>query len=345
MQTIDIVCPVYQEEETIQLFHTQLSCVVNKLSPQYACRIIYVLDPSPDRTESILAGISGLDPRVELLVMSRRFGHQLALIAGIDHCRGDAIIMLDSDLQHPPELITRLVEIWNNGADVVQCIRQDALDGNAIRRLMSRWFYKAFLKLGDVELPMGAADYRLLSGRVADVFRARIRERRPFLRALVSWVGFKIAYVPFMPSRRERGKSKYTASSLMNFAFTGICSFSKVPLRICIAVGLIMAAISVLGAFLQLITYYFSAIEVPGWASLFAAVTLIGGIQLFFLGVVGEYITLIFDEVKQRPRYILDRHYRNGQLALVQSFAADYQAHEARENSEKRSYEQAHHSG
>jgi len=317
MRTVDVICPVFQEEETIQLFHTRLSCVVDKLSSEYTCRILYVLDPSSDRTEPILAEISRVDPRVELLVMSRRFGHQLALIAGIDQCRGDAIIMLDSDLQHPPELITQLVQVWKSGADVVQCIRQDGVETNAIKRLMSRWFYKTFLKMGDVELPVGAADYRLLSGRVADVLRARIHERRPFLRGLVSWIGFKTVYVPFTPSRRERGRSKYNASSLINFALNGICSFSKVPLRICIAVGCIMATLSVLSAVLQLIIYYFSDIEVPGWASLFAAVTLIGGIQLFFLGVVGEYVGLIFDEVKHRPRYILDRHYQNGRLTLV----------------------------
>jgi polyisoprenyl-phosphate glycosyltransferase len=323
MRTVDIICPVFQEEETIQLFHTRLACVVDKLSSQYTCRILYVLDPSSDRTESILAEISRVDPRVEILVMSRRFGHQLALIAGIDQCRGDAIIMLDSDLQHPPELITQLVQIWKDGADVVQCIRQDGAETNATKRLMSRWFYKTFLKMGDVELPLGAADYRLLSGRVADVLRARIHEHRPFLRALVSWVGFKIVYVPFIPSRRERGRSKYNASSLVNFALNGICSFSKVPLRICIAVGCIMAVLSVLSAVLQLIIYYFSDIEVPGWASLFAAVTLIGGIQLFFLGVVGEYVGLIFDEVKHRPRYILDRHYQNGRLTLVRGSELD----------------------
>jgi polyisoprenyl-phosphate glycosyltransferase len=348
MQTVEIICPVFEEEETIQIFHTRLSCVVDKLSSQYTCRILYVLDPSSDRTESILAEISRVDPRVELLVMSRRFGHQLALIAGIDQCRGDAIIMLDSDLQHPPELITQLVQIWKDGADIVQCIRQGGTETNSIKRLMSLWFYKTFLKLGDVELPVGAADYRLLSDRVADVFRARIHEYRPFLRALVSWVGFKIVYVQFTPSRRERGISKYNTSSLINFALNGICSFSKVPLRICIALGCILAALSVLSAVLQLIIYYFSDIEVPGWASLFAAVSLIGGIQLFFLGVVGEYVGLIFDEVKHRPRYILDRHYQNGRLILARdgqpSPPQAVNPPRANENNGA-SYEQAHHSG
>ena len=297
MQTIDIICPVFREEETIRFFHARLASVADKLSSNYSVRILYVLDPSRDQTQSILTEICNSDSRTELLVMSRRFGHQLALIAGMDYSRGDAIVMLDSDLQHPPELITQLVEIWQSGADIVQCIRQDGSESGPIKRLMSRWFYKTFLRVGDVHLPVGAADYRLMSRRVADVFRTRLGEHNPFLRGLVGWVGFKIAYVPFTPVARERGKSKYNASSLINFAVNGICSFSKVPLRLCIGAGCIMATLSILSAIIQIATYFLGNFEVPGWASLFATVSFIGGIQLFFLGVVGEYIGLIFDEV------------------------------------------------
>jgi dolichol-phosphate mannosyltransferase len=318
MHTIDIICPVFQEEETIGLFHTKLSSIAHELSSRYSCCIFYVLDPSRDRTEAILTDISSSDPRVEVLVMSRRFGHQLALIAGMDHSRGDAVVMLDCDLQHPPELIPQLVRIWEDGADVVQCIRQDGAEQNLLKRWTSRFFYRVFLQLGDIELPVGAADYRLLSRRVVDVLRAHVREHNPFLRGLVSWVGFKIVYVPFAPVQRERGKSKYSASALINFALNGICSFSKVPLRFCIGTGFILAVTSILSAVIQLAIYFFGQFDVPGWASLFATVSLIGGIQLFFLGVVGEYIGLIFDEVKKRPRYVLDRHYQDGRLVLVQ---------------------------
>src|SRR6516162_9179283 len=237
MQTIDIICPVFREEETISFFHARLASVADKLSSNYSVRILYVLDPSGDQTQSILTEICNSDSRVELLIMSRRFGHQLALIAGMDHSRGDAIVMLDSDLQHPPELITQLVEIWQSGADIVQCVRQDGPGQNLLRRLMSRWFYRIFLQLGDIELPVGAADYRLLSRRVVDVLRAQVREHNPFLRGLVSWAGFKIVYVPFTPVQRERGKSKYSVAALINFSLNGMCSFSKVPLRFCIAAG------------------------------------------------------------------------------------------------------------
>ena len=317
MQTIDIICPVFEEEETIGLFHAKLSSIADELSSRYSCRIFYVVDPSRDRTEAILRDVCSSDSRVELLVMSRRFGHQLALIAGMDHSRGDAIVMLDSDLQHPPELITQLVEIWKDGADIVQCVRQDVPEQDLLKRLMSQWFYRIFLRLGGIELPAGAADYRLLSRRVVDVLRAQVREHNPFLRGLVSWVGFKIVYVPFTPVQRERGKSKYSTSALINFALNGICSFSKVPLRFCIAAGCILAVMSILSAMIQVAIYFFGRFDVPGWASLFATVSLIGGIQIIFLGVVGEYIGLIFDEVKNRPRYILDRHYQSGRLTLI----------------------------
>jgi polyisoprenyl-phosphate glycosyltransferase len=317
MQTIDIICPVFQEEESIALFHAKLSSIADELSSRYSCCILYVLDPSHDRTEAILRDICSADSRVQLLVMSRRFGHQLALTAGMDHSPGDAIVMLDCDLQHPPELITQLVKIWEDGADVVQCVRQDGPEQNLLKRFISRSFYKVFLQLGEVELPVGAADYRLLSRRVVDVLRAQVREHNPFLRGLVSWIGFKIVYVPFTPVQRERGRSKYSASALINFAINGICSFSKVPLRFCIGAGCILAIMSILSAVVQLAIYFFGHFDVPGWASILATVSLIGGIQLFFLGVVGEYVGLIFDEVKNRPRYVLDRHYRGDRVTLV----------------------------
>jgi glycosyltransferase involved in cell wall biosynthesis len=317
MQTIDIICPVFQEEETIELFHTKLSSVAEEFSSRYLCHIVYIVDPSRDRTEAILRDICSADSRVEIIVMSRRFGHQLALVAGMDHSRGDAVVMLDSDLQHPPELIPKLVEIWEDGADVVQCVRREGAEQNSLKRLMSRLFYRIFLQLGDVELPAGAADYRLVSRRVIDLLCAHVREHNPFLRGLISWVGFKIVYVPFTPAQRQRGTSKYGTSGLVNFALNGICSFSKVPLRFCIAAGCILAAMSILSAVVQLAIYFFGHFDVPGWASLFATISLIGGIQLIFLGVVGEYVGLIFDEVKNRPRYVVDRRYHSGRLTLV----------------------------
>lgn len=315
MRTIDIICPVFREEEVIDLFHDRLSAALALLDQRYIIRILYVLDPSPDRTEIALSAISAKDPRVEVLVMSRRFGHQAALVAGIDHTQADAAIMLDSDLQHPPELIPRFVELWEQGADAVQAIRMDGPETGTLKRLTSRWFYKLFLKLGVVELRVGASDFRLLSRRVADVVRTQLPEQNPFLRGLMGWLGFKVANVEFIPAPRARGRSNYRTSTLVNFALNGICSFSKVPLRICVGLGLVIAGLSVLGGIVELLLYAFAKIEVPGWPSLIAALCFLGGIQLFFLGVIGEYVGLIFDEVKGRPRYIVDRRYSAGVFA------------------------------
>jgi polyisoprenyl-phosphate glycosyltransferase len=318
MKTIDLICPVFREEEVIALFHDRLSAVLAPLGQRYAIRILYVLDPSPDRSEMLLSAISEKDSRVEVLVMSRRFGHQAALIAGIEQSGADAVVMLDSDLQHPPELIPRFIELWEQGAEIVQAVRVDGPETGLLKRLTSRWFYKLFLKVGMVELPVGASDFRLLSRRVADIVRARLPEQNPFLRGLVGWLGFDMASVPYAPSPRPRGRSNYRASTLLNFALNGICSFSKVPLRLCIGLGLIVAGLSFVGAFVELIVYALGNRNVPGWPTLIAALCFLGGVQLFFLGVIGEYVGLIFDEVKQRPRYVIDRRYAAGRPARLE---------------------------
>src|SRR5215813_7193786 len=318
MKSIDIICPVFREEEVIGLFHERLSAALQPLGQHYGIRILYVLDPSPDHTEMALSAISAADPRVEVLVMSRRFGHQAALIAGIDDTRADAVIMLDSDLQHPPELIPRLVELWEQGTEIVQAVRMDGAETGVLKRLTSRWFYTLFHKLGVVELPAGASDYRLLSRRVAEVVRAQLPEQNPFLRGLVGWVGFNVVHVPFKPAPREFGRTNYRASTLFTFALNGICSFSKLPLRFCSGLGLALAVISLLGGIGELLLYAVGRVEVPGWPSLIAALCFLGGVQLFFLGVIGEYVGLIFDEVKRRPRYIVDRRYNSGRFALCE---------------------------
>jgi len=316
-KSINIVCPVFREEEVIVEFHARLAAVANALEDRYDVDILYVVDPSSDQTEEVLSGIGKCDPRVRVLVMSRRFGHQAAIVAGIDHSLGDALIMLDSDLQHPPELIPELLRNWEAGADIVQTLRRDGAETDFTKRFMSKLFYRTLLRIGSVDLQIGAADYRLLSNRVARIFREQVREHNPFLRGLVGWVGFNIAYVPFQPARRERGKSKYRASTLMNFAVNGIFSFSAFPLRFCAAIGLVLALISAVGVLFQLGMYFISNRSAPGWASIFTIVNFIGGIQLIFLGVLGEYIGMIFDEVKNRPRYIVERDYRHGRAAPV----------------------------
>lgn len=307
-KSIDLICPVYAEGPSIANFHDRLSMVLLPLETAYVFRILYVVDPAKDDTEEAIEQIVRQDRRVEAIVMSRRFGHQMALVAGMDHSTGDAAIMLDSDLQHPPELIPELMNAWERGAEIVQGVRLDGQETASWKRLTSRWFYKSFMSVGSVELKSGAADYRLMSRRVLELFKHDMREHNPFLRGLVSWVGFNVCYVPFQTAPRFAGKTKYKLTTLFEFAINGVTSFSKMPLRICIMVGMTVAAFSVLFGAFAVLSAMISARDVPGWPTLIAAVSFLGGVQLVFLGVLGEYVAVIFDEVKDRPRYIVARH-------------------------------------
>ena len=332
--TIDVICPVYREEDAIALFHKRLTAAIASLRSRYVIRVLYVVDPSADNTEPALAAISASDADVKVIVMSRRFGHQAALIAGIEESEADAILMLDSDLQHPPELIPQLVAHWENGADIVQTVREDGAEIPYVKRVTSRWFYRVLLRLGNVDLPVGGTDYRLISRRVSGLFKSQLREQNPFLRGLVGWVGFKCVRVPFTPAARLHGRSNYSPSALINFALNGICSFSKTPLRICTIAGLIVAFLSIAGGIVQVFVYILSRADVPGWPTLVLFMSFIAGIQLFFLGVLGEYLGLIFDEVKSRPRYIIDRYIEHGRYQLAETSESRRKAPQQRAASE-----------
>ncbi|SEP05607.1 dolichol-phosphate mannosyltransferase [Luteibacter sp. UNC138MFCol5.1] len=307
MKTIQILCPVFREEDGILIFHDRLKKALDPLRDRYSFGFIYAVDPAGDRTEDILLDLAGRSDDVEVLVMSRRFGHQAALIAGIDASVADALIMLDSDGQHPPELIPTLVERWESGAEIVQTLRQDGKETPFLKRTTSALFYKLISGIGSIDLKSGAADYRLLSRRVVEVLRDQLTERNVFLRGLVTWIGYNIAYVEFQPERRQFGASNYRTSILFNFALQGISSFSKTPLRICTITGLAIASLSVLLGLVFVAGYIAGPSRVPGWASLVTFITFLGGVQLFFMGIFGEYLGQIFDEVKQRPRYLVAR--------------------------------------
>jgi dolichol-phosphate mannosyltransferase len=306
MTHVDVVCPVYREEVTICRFHQALVEATKALSETISFRYLYVVDPGGDRSEELLCDLAKRDPRVAVLVMSRRFGHQAALIAGLDASDGDAVIMMDSDLQHPPSLIPELVERWRAGADIVQAIRRDGKETTLHRRMTSDLFYRLVHHISEIRIRSGAADYRLLSRKVVEIFRNQLHEQNPFVRGLVTWAGFETAYVPFVPEKRFGGTSNYSFSNLIIFAVNGLCSFSKFPLRICVWIGLVLALLSIVGGLVNIVLYFlFSSRYAPGWASLFAFTTFAVGINLFFLGVIGEYVGLIFDEVKGRPRYLV----------------------------------------
>ena len=306
---LDVVCPVFREAEGIEAFHRELAEVLDRVADRYRARVVYVVDPYPDGTEEALARVCAQDPRVHILVMSRRFGHQAALVAGLEHADADAVVMMDSDGQHPPESVLELLSAFEDGADIVQAVRLDAPSTGWLKKRTSHLFYRLMSAVGSIDIQGGSADFRLFSRRVVEVFARGLPERNPFIRGLASWVGFTVAYVGFTCRDREAGQSKYSVRTLVEFGITGITSFSKMPIRAAAVIGLVMSLLSCAYALVAVASYFFTDYVPPGWASTTAAVTFVGGVQLLFLGLIAEYVGQIFDEVKQRPRYLVARSY------------------------------------
>jgi dolichol-phosphate mannosyltransferase len=303
---IDVILPVYDEEEGLPIFHEALSAVLTGLSQRHAFRIIYVLDRCRDNSLAVLKEIATRDVRVTILHLSRRFGHQMSLIAGLDHSDGDASILMDCDMQHPPDVIPKLLEKFEEGYDVVQAIRTYDSQTDRAKQWTSRIFYKIQNWLSPINIPPGAADFRLISRKVRNVFQSSIREQNQFLRGLIQWVGFRQATVDFISPQRAAGATKYGILNLFTFSLTGITSFSKVPLRAAAVVGFAISALSVLYGLFAITVYLIVGHLPPGWTSLIVAVSFMGGLQLIVLGVLGEYLAAVFDEVKRRPLYIID---------------------------------------
>jgi dolichol-phosphate mannosyltransferase len=306
MKKISVVLPVYNEQDGLPRFHQVLRKVLDTLADRYRFEIIYVLDRSQDKSIEVLRMLMTGDPDVTVIHLSRRFGHQLSLVAGIDRSRGDAIIMMDCDLQHPPELIPQLLGKYEQGFDIVQSIRMYDHREGFWKRSTSRFFYKLQNALSPIEIEEGAADFRLISRKVADVFRSDIREQNQFLRGLFCWVGYSNTVVRFTSPPRQAGKTKYGLLRLLTFSITGITSFSKVPLHVGSLLGILISLASLLYGFIIIVDYFVSGALPKGYASLIVAILFVGGLQLIVLGIIGAYLGSIFDEVKRRPLYIVD---------------------------------------
>lgn len=305
MKTLTVICPVYNEEAVIELFYEELKTVLNALKEDYACTILFVMDQGTDGTLDILRSISESDERVQVLAMSGRFGHQMSLLAGIDHCQSDVAIMMDSDLQHPPALIPTLLAKYEQGHDVVYTHREDNPDIGVVKQSVSRLFYRFINLISDIPIRESSADFRLVSRRVLRIFQTEIRERNQFLRGLFGWIGFNSAVVSFRVQDRRAGQSKYSLARLVRFGADGVVSFSKKPLQAAILVGLCFAGFGFVLTVLTFVQYFLYSSWPPGWATLVILMSVFSSTQLVFLGILGEYIGAIFDEVKGRPHYIV----------------------------------------
>lgn len=312
MKLVSVVLPVYNEEVVLPAFHAELRRVMDALAG-YQFEVVYVLDRSPDRSFSVLSDLAAQDRSVAVLHLSRRFGHQMSLVAGIDYASGDAIIMMDCDLQHPPSVIPMLLDAHENGFDIVHAIRHYDSTAPALKRLTSRLFYRMQNALSPVDIEEGSADFRLISRKVADVFKSGIREQNQFLRGLFRWVGFEATTVTFTSPVRAAGRTKYDVKRLLAFSVHGITSFSKVPLRVATLLGGILSMLAILYGFWATIGFFFTRQLPAGYTSLLVAMMFLGGLQLLVLGVLGEYLGLIFEEVKNRPLYVVDQVVRGGE--------------------------------
>lgn len=304
MKLVSIVVPVFNEEDNLEHFYQAVSAVMEKT--KYDFELIFVDDGSRDRSREILRRLEEEDARVQPIFLSRNFGHQLALTCGLDHADGAAVIMMDGDMQHPPSLIPTLLAKWEEGFDVVQTIRETTEGVGFLKKATSYWYYKALNKISRVHIQEGGSDFRLMDRKVVLEFR-RYRERARFIRGMIGAMGYRQAQIRFVAPKRFAGVSKFSPRKMLHFALDGILAYSTAPLRLGLYAGFTCGVLSVILLLHVLYIKFIEGSAVPGWATITACVLLFGGLQLVALGILGEYIGRIFEEVKRRPLYLIAR--------------------------------------
>lgn len=303
---MSVVIPCYNEEEVIGETIKRLSGFCASLA-DLDVELIFVDDGSKDRTLALLKDFAAEDARIKLICFARNFGHQIAVTAGIDAARGDAVVLIDADLQDPPEVILQMAEKWREGYDVVYGTRTERQGESRFKLATARGFYRLLNRLSEVPIPLDTGDFRLMSRDVVNTLKA-MPERDRFLRGMVSWVGFKQIALPYRRAERFAGESKYPLRKMIRFATDGILSFSSKPLQISVAMGMVSASLAILGIFYTLAMRLFTDIWVEGWTALMIAVLFLGGVQLISVGILGEYIGRIYNELKGRPLYVVKEY-------------------------------------
>jgi len=297
-----IVAPAYNEEEVLPEFYRRVREAMDSIGEPW--ELILVNDGSRDNTLAVMRELHAHDPRVKVISFSRNFGHQLAITAGLDYAEGDAVIIIDADLQDPPEVIRDLIEKWREGYDVVYAIRKERKGESWFKEWTAKLFYRLIYRITDVEIPKDTGDFRLMDRKVVEALRT-MRERNRFMRGLSVWVGFKQTGVYYVREPRFAGETKYPLRKMLKFALDAITSFSYVPLQLATYFGFTIAAISLIGMVIAVYLRLTTGRALLGQATTLVAVLFLGGIQLIFLGIIGEYLGRIYDEVKARPLYVV----------------------------------------
>jgi polyisoprenyl-phosphate glycosyltransferase len=305
-QLLSIIAPAYNEEKVLPAFQERMAAVLDKLDMD--SEIVYINDGSRDNTAGVIESLRARDPRVAFVNLSRNFGKEIALTAGLDHARGDAVIVIDTDLQDPPELIPDLIKEWRNGYDVVYAKRTKREGESWLKKLTAAAFYRVMRRVSRVQIPEDTGDFRLLSRRAVEAL-GKLREQHRFMKGLFAWIGFPQKAVEYRRDPRAAGKTSFNYWKLWNFALEGITSFTTAPLKIATYVGLVTALVAFgFGAVIILKTLIYGD-EVRGYPSLMVTVLFLGGLQLFFIGVIGEYLGRVYNETKNRPLYFLQGYH------------------------------------
>ena len=320
MKTLCVIAPIYNEESNINLFYDRVSSVLEQTDLDW--KILFINDGSSDNSSLILENLSNDNNRIQLLSFTRNFGKESALTAGLDYANTDAVIPIDTDLQDPPELILELVKYWQQGFDVVYAKRRSRKNETFLKLLTANFFYKFINKFSDITIPHNVGDYRLLSRRVVNDIN-KMREKNRFMKGIFSWVGYPSKEILFDRDGRNTGKSSFNFLKLFNFALDGITSFSVAPLRMFFYSGLVVlfASFSYIGFIIVRTMIY--GVELPGYASLLAVVLFLGGLNLFAIGFVGEYIGRIYQEVKNRPIYLI-KESKEGEWIYLEMWLIKY---------------------
>lgn len=299
--SISVVVPCFNEEEAVPECHRRLTRALEALNTWH--EIIYVDDGSRDATLAKLQAIYASDPHVTVIELSRNFGHQSAVTAGLEIAQGEVTIILDADLQDPPELIAKMVEIWEQGYEVVYGVREVREAESGFKLWSAKLFYRLINRVAEVDIPLDAGDFRLLDRKAVDAIK-RMPERHRLLRGMCSWIGFRHYGLKYTRAPRIAGKTKYPFRKMIALAFDGIASFSTLPLRFVSAVGFVTALLAFIGIVYALVVRLFTHTWVAGWAISFIGMLFLGGVQMISIGILGEYMARVYTEAKQRPLYL-----------------------------------------